>query len=354
MLVSLQIVAEAGADADRDLHRLALRVNGRRERGDDLLEDSDHPARLACIDQNQRELVSADARDGVGLAYALAESRCHRPQDRIADGVPEPVVDRLEAIDVGDREGECLVPSRRALEHLAEAVHEEAAIRQVGERIVGRRMPEPIDRPHAIAHVAPGRHEMHDPAGLVLDRPDRLLLVEEAAAPPAVDQHRAVHLAPRDRRPQLAIERRPVLSRFHDRVSAPDQLRAGISGHLLERGVHELDDAVRVGDRHRVRGLLGRPGEPLQHREPVRPPAPSAKLEHDRAPAVDVQGTDARLERQSRAVRAEQRQWAPKRRLRGRPGRREILVPRFGRKRQSGKDRGYRAADELRVRAADQ
>ena len=50
--------------------------------------------------EQHRELVAADARDGVGVAHALFEQRRDLAQQIVAGDVPARVVDELEAIEI--------------------------------------------------------------------------------------------------------------------------------------------------------------------------------------------------------------------------------------------------------------
>ena len=109
-------LAHLGADA---LHRAV----------DDLL--------VRLVVEDQHELVAADARHGVALAQHAAQALGHRLQQQVAGRVAEAVVDELEVVEVHEhhRDG-----ARLALRvhRLAQAVVQQVAVRQAGERVVVR------------------------------------------------------------------------------------------------------------------------------------------------------------------------------------------------------------------------
>ena len=52
------------------------------------------------VGEDHGELVAADARRGVAAAHGAAQREPELAQQVVADGVPELVVDRLEAVEV--------------------------------------------------------------------------------------------------------------------------------------------------------------------------------------------------------------------------------------------------------------
>jgi hypothetical protein len=85
-----------------------------------------HGAGVIGLGQEHQELVAADARDEIGLASRAAERISRGPKKPVARLVTEPVVRRLQVIEVGRHDGHrtsvaapprrlrlhCLVPTR--------------------------------------------------------------------------------------------------------------------------------------------------------------------------------------------------------------------------------------------------
>ena len=85
------------------------------------------------------EFVAAEARQEGALAGLLQAAR-DLAQQRIADGVAEHVVDRLEAVEIDAEHGEALARRRRDLDRGGDAFVERRPVRQIGERIVVRQV----------------------------------------------------------------------------------------------------------------------------------------------------------------------------------------------------------------------
>src|SRR3954469_19712271 len=116
----------AGLERDRPLPRVgdAPRDGDRLALGRDLAADD--------------ELVAAEARDGVRAADHLLEAGAEGDEQVIAGLVAERVVDRLELVDAEKEDGRERPGALRASEGVLDAVVEERAVRQAGERVVQR------------------------------------------------------------------------------------------------------------------------------------------------------------------------------------------------------------------------
>ena len=106
----------------------------------DALGDHRRLVRVADVVEQQRELVAAQPRDGVVGAQRRFEPSRDRLQQLVADGVPEAVVDDLEAVEVEEqhRRAALGVVALGAPDRLVEAVDEQHAVREAGERVVQR------------------------------------------------------------------------------------------------------------------------------------------------------------------------------------------------------------------------
>ena len=87
---------------------------------------------------DDHELVATEPCDGVGSLQAPLDPPRDLDEQLVAGVVAQAVVDHLEAVDVEEQHGDLAGAPREAEESLAEAVEEERAIRQTGQRIVER------------------------------------------------------------------------------------------------------------------------------------------------------------------------------------------------------------------------
>ena len=82
---------------------------------------------------------------------AAPQALRHRRQQRVADAVPEAVVDGLEVVEVDEQQGH--VPGRRAVEERVDAGDQLGAVGQAGEVVVGRRPLQPLGGPPLLGDV---------------------------------------------------------------------------------------------------------------------------------------------------------------------------------------------------------
>ena len=94
---------------------------------------------LVGLDLGQHdELVAAQARHGVRGAHDLGQARADLDQQLVAGLVAERVVDRLEAVDVEQQHRDAEAEALGAAEGVLDAVEEQRAVGQAGERVVQR------------------------------------------------------------------------------------------------------------------------------------------------------------------------------------------------------------------------
>ena len=93
-------------------------------------------AGLVGAGQQDRELVAAQARNGIRRAQIRAQTRADLTQQVVADVVTEGVVDRLEVGEVHDQHRDGFAGAWLAQELLLQAFDEERAVRQAGQQIV--------------------------------------------------------------------------------------------------------------------------------------------------------------------------------------------------------------------------
>ena len=99
---------------------------------------------------------------------AAVEPRRQREQHVVPGGVPERVVDELEAVDVEHEDGEVDPVAAPAGQRLVEAVEREGAVRQPGERVVQRGVARHLLAPVALDGDDDQRRERGEELDLVL------------------------------------------------------------------------------------------------------------------------------------------------------------------------------------------
>ena len=115
---------------------------------------TDIPTRPSCIRSNScaassdgrlghdhRELVAADAAADVDRADLVPEPLRDLGEDGVAREVPDPVVDRLEVVEVEDEERQPAVVALRPEGLAAERLVEVALVEEPGERVRLRELP---------------------------------------------------------------------------------------------------------------------------------------------------------------------------------------------------------------------
>ena len=124
-------------------------------------------ARIADVLQQHGELVAAQPGDGVARTERPAQPARDGLEELVAGLVPEGVVDRLEAVEVEEqhRAAPTAAAPARAPQRPREAVEEERAVRQAGERVVQHVVAEAVDGAPVLDGVAdrPVQHRRREP-----------------------------------------------------------------------------------------------------------------------------------------------------------------------------------------------
>ena len=90
-----------------------------------------------AVDEHD-ELVATEAGQLVADTHHRTETACHVAEEIVADAVAEAVVDDLEVVEVDEQHGDLVEPGGD--EQLVEAGDDRRSVRELGERIVGRRV----------------------------------------------------------------------------------------------------------------------------------------------------------------------------------------------------------------------
>ena len=118
----------------RAMRKIVILISGRGSNMEAIL-------RAAAAEQtldHQHELVAAQARQGVFLAHLATQPLRHLLQELIAHGVAKGVVEVLEVVQIDEQQGAFLVAALVARQSLLQALLQQAAIGQAGERVVER------------------------------------------------------------------------------------------------------------------------------------------------------------------------------------------------------------------------
>jgi hypothetical protein len=94
------------------------------------------PHAAPVVLEQHGELVAAEARRGVGRPRALREALGGGAQELVAGGVPDAVVDGLEAVEIDEEHAQLGLTAGRNVERVLQAVEEERAVGQPGEGVV--------------------------------------------------------------------------------------------------------------------------------------------------------------------------------------------------------------------------
>ena len=105
-------------------------VNGRSQRGEDLLGHERGVGRVPRLGQEDRELVAPEARDRVHRAEQSPQPLRELLQQKVAELVAEGVVDLLEPVEVHGEERERRIAPPDAADRVIEAVAQQHAIRE--------------------------------------------------------------------------------------------------------------------------------------------------------------------------------------------------------------------------------
>ncbi len=138
-LVGLLAVAAGKANAGRDREALArrgLQPEGVAERGYQALDDRLDAAAEGRALEHDGELVATEAPQRSVLADHALEPRADRTQQLIADVVPERFVDRFEVVEIDEQHTDRRRRATRSRERLLDAIDDQRAVGQAGERVV--------------------------------------------------------------------------------------------------------------------------------------------------------------------------------------------------------------------------
>ena len=156
-------IVRVDRDADRGAD-LELGVGDRKrlqQRRLDLLGDrlGGQPRVAVEVGQQDQELVAALAREQVGRAHDAAQAHRDPPQQLVAGGVAERVVDGLEVVEVDVQQRDRGAGAAGAREAEREVLVEQRAVGQLRERVVVGEEGDLLLRAAALGDVGEGGHD---------------------------------------------------------------------------------------------------------------------------------------------------------------------------------------------------
>ncbi len=164
-----------------DRHGSAVERVGPRQAVDDPLRQLRQLGLVRGGGKHDLELVAAEASDLSRLADHVAETQRHQPQQCVAGGVPERIVDDLEAVEIEQEHRATKLAPDGAHQRIVECPAKRLAVGEPGQRVLAR---EPVELDFRLAHlgqVGGESAESEETPDLVVhrparDRPPRLVL----------------------------------------------------------------------------------------------------------------------------------------------------------------------------------
>lgn len=134
---------QGDAQAGADLQLGCVQQEWFARRRDDPL--GDHHCIVGNIDgQHDHELVAAEAGEGVLRPQQAADALRHCHQQTVTELVAIGIIDRLEAVQVAEHHRHRLVAPPRLLDGLLDAVLQQHAVGQLGQRVVQGGLDQPV------------------------------------------------------------------------------------------------------------------------------------------------------------------------------------------------------------------
>ena len=127
---------ERDADGCRCQQFIAIQCNRFVQRSHDFLRNRQRRPVPVAVSQYDGKLVATEPRHGIGFAHRFPDALRDLPQQIIACRMPVSVVDIFETVQVDEQQRETFVFTPRLRDGLLQAILEQTAVGQVGERVV--------------------------------------------------------------------------------------------------------------------------------------------------------------------------------------------------------------------------
>ena len=216
------------------------------------------------IFQQHDEFVAAQARQGIAFAQARRQLRRHLLQQFVADMVAQGVVHVLEAVEVDKQDGQLFGAARGAQQGVLQAVVEQQAVRQRGERIVVGQVVELFLRLLDLGDVARHAHVMGGQRMRVAHRADGQPFQVDLAILAPAPQFAAPETGGDQFIPHGLVKRLVVAFGARQRRVLADRFGLGITGDLREGGIDGDDHALDIDHHHGVGDMFEHGGRQAQ------------------------------------------------------------------------------------------
>ena len=196
--------------------------------------------------EEHRELVAAEAGDGVRRAHGDLQAAGHLLEDVVAGGVAEAVVDRLEVVEVDEDDRDVREPALRAHERVLDAVENSARFARFVTGSWKAWWASCSSNALPLADVAAVEHDAADvlvleQVGVLHLEPERRAVAMDERALEGVRVGAAAAVAGDE-----LVEARPVGFAQEPAELGPLHLVCPITEYALDRGALVGDDAVGV------------------------------------------------------------------------------------------------------------
>ncbi|MNP04282.1 hypothetical protein D3C76_961910 [compost metagenome] len=223
--------------------------------GEVLRQDLGGDITLAQGREQQRELVARGAGQHQILLWQGLEPLHHGPQQQIAAGVAEGVVDRLEVVEI--QQQQCPPLSARGEQGTLQDVVQAAPVVEAGQIVV---IGEPLDvagRLFFLGDVVEAADEMGDAAGPILDHAHHEPHREEVAALVQALLLAQPELLPEHGRDDLVPQAVAIVGGSQRLEVKADHLIVPKAGDAGEGGIDLEDDAVVIHHQQAIVGIEG-------------------------------------------------------------------------------------------------
>ncbi|MDT4845737.1 hypothetical protein FQZ97_797330 [compost metagenome] len=254
--IVLAVREQADAEAGADEQLATVEVEGLVQCAQDPLRQVGGLVCVWAVVPEQAELVAAEPGQGHAALQLLLQAQADQLQQLVALGVAEAFVDVLEVVEVQQQQGTVLLFAAGAFQHLGDALGEQQAIGQVGQRVmVGEEVQlvlGTLDR----ADVGEHRHVVGQLAFVVVDGADVLPERVELAVLAPVPHLAAPFPAVAQGVPHGLVEGLGVAAGTEDARVFAQHLGFVVAGDAGEGAVDVDDAAGGVGDQYALLGTV--------------------------------------------------------------------------------------------------